>query len=46
MFNTVSNTKPHSRNSGISVEKREPSCTVGGSVKSCHGEKYGGSLKN
>ena len=36
MFNTVSNAKPHSKNStnnaGVSVEKREPSSTVGGSV--------------
>ena len=30
------------------VEKREPSCTVGGNVNrySHYGEQYGGSLKN
>ena len=30
------------------VEKREPSCTVGGNVNWCrhYGEQYGGSLKN
>ena len=35
-------------NAGESVEKREPSCTVGGDVNwySHYGEQYGGSLKN
>ena len=34
-------------NAGVSVEKREPSCTVGGNVNgySHYGEEYGGSLK-
>ena len=33
---------------GEGVEKREPSCTVGGNVNwySHYGEQYGGSLKN
>ena len=37
----------HTHN-GESVEKREPSCTVGGNVNSYsrYGEQYGGSLKN
>ena len=32
----------------LGVEKREPSCTVGGNVNwhSHYGEQYGGSLKN
>ena len=35
-------------NAGENVEKREPSCTVGGNVNwySHYGEQYGGSLKN
>ena len=35
-------------NAGDGVEKREPSCTVGGNVNgySHYGEQYGGSLKN
>ena len=35
-------------NAGEGVEKREPSCTVGGNVNwySHYGEQYGGSLKN
>ena len=35
-------------NAGKGVEKREPSCTVGGNVNwySHYGEQYGGSLKN
>ena len=35
-------------NAGEGVEKREPSCTVGGNVNgySHDGEQYGGSLKN
>ena len=35
-------------NAGEDVEKREPSCTVGGNVNwySHYGEQYGGSLKN
>ena len=35
-------------NAGEGVEKREPSCTVGGKVNwySHYGEQYGGSLKN
>ena len=35
-------------NAGEGVEKREPSCTVGGNVNwySHYGEHYGGSLKN
>ena len=35
-------------NAGDSVEKREPSDTVGGNVNWCShcGEEYGGSLKN
>ena len=34
-------------NAGEGVEKRKPSCTVGGNVNSCshYGEQYGGSLK-
>ena len=34
-------------NAGESVEKREPSCTVGGNVNgySHYGEQYGGSLE-
>ena len=34
-------------NAGRGVEKREPSCTVGGNVNwySHYGEQYGGSLK-
>ena len=34
-------------NAGKGVEKREPSCTVGGNVNWCshYGEQYGGSLK-
>ena len=35
-------------NAGEGVEKREPSCTVGGNVNwySHYGEEYVGSLKN
>ena len=35
-------------NAGEAVEKREPSCTVGGNVNwySHYGEQHGGSLKN
>ena len=35
-------------NAGEGMEKREPSCTVGGNVNgySHYGEQYGGSLKN
>ena len=35
-------------NTGEGVEKREPSCTVGGNVTwySHYGKQYGGSLKN
>ena len=35
-------------NVGKGVEKRAPSCTVGGNVNwyRCYGEQYGGSLKN
>ena len=35
-------------NAGEGVEKREPSCTVGGNINwySHYGEQYGGSLKN
>ena len=35
-------------NAGEGVEKREPSCTVGGNVNGCshYGEQYGGSLKS
>ena len=35
-------------NAGEGVEKREPSCTVGGNVNgySHYGEQHGGSLKN
>ena len=35
-------------NSGEGVEKKEPSCAVGGNVNwySQYGEQYGGSLKN
>ena len=35
-------------NAGEGVEKREPSCTVGGNVNSYshYGEEYGDSLKN
>ena len=35
-------------NAGEGVEKREPSCTVGGNVTwySHYGEQYGGSSKN
>ena len=35
-------------NAGEAVEKREPSCRVGGNVNcySHYGEQYGGSLKN
>ena len=35
-------------NAGEGVEKRGPSCTVGGNVNwySHYGEQYGGSLKN
>ena len=35
-------------NAGEGVEKREPSCTVGGNVNwySHYGEQYGGSLEN
>ena len=35
-------------NAGEGVEKREPSCTVGGNVNgySHYGEQYGGSLKS
>ena len=35
-------------NAGKGVEKREPSCTVGGNVNWCshYGEQYGGSLQN
>ena len=35
-------------NAGEGVEKRDPSCTVGGNVNgySHYGEQYGGSLKN
>ena len=34
-------------NAGEGVEKREPSCTVGGNVNWCshYGEQYGGSSK-
>ena len=33
---------------GEGVEKREPSCTVGGNVNSCshYGEQHGASFKN
>ena len=43
-----SSTKLQTINAGEGVEKREPSCTVGGSVNwySHYGEQYGGSLKN
>ena len=36
-----------STNTGEDVEKRDPSCTVGGNVNwySHYGEHYGGSLK-
>ena len=36
------------RNAGEDVEKREPSCTVGGNANWCNrcGEQYGGSLRN
>ena len=44
---------PHQKNlqtinAGEGVEKREPSCTVGGNVNWCshYGEQCGGSLKN
>ena len=35
-------------NAGEDVEKREPSCSVGGNVNwyNHYGEQYGGSLKN
>ena len=35
-------------NAGEGMEKREPSCTVGGNINgySHYGEQYGGSLKN
>ena len=38
----------HTTNAGEGVEKREPSCTVGGNVNwySHYGEEYGHSLKN
>ena len=38
---------PQITNAGEGVEKREPSCTVGGNVNWCghYGEQYGGSLK-
>ena len=40
--------KIYKMNAGEGVEKREPSCTVGGNVNwySHYGEPYGGSLKN
>ena len=39
---------PQTTNAGEGVERREPSCTVGGNVNwySHYGEQYGGSLKN
>ena len=39
---------PQTTNAGDSVERREPSCTVGGNVNwySHYGEQYGSSLKN
>ena len=44
---------PHQKNlqtvnAGVGVEKREPSCTVGGNINwySHCGEQYGGSLRN
>ena len=40
--------RPHWNIGGEGVEKREPSCTVGGNVTwySQYGEQYGGSLNN
>ena len=39
---------PQITSAGGAVEKREPSCTVGGNVNwySHYGEQYGGTLKN
>ena len=41
-------TKSTNNKAGECVEKREPSCTVGGNVNGYNhcGEQYGGSLKN
>ena len=38
---------PQTTNAGGGVERREPSCPVGGNVNWCshYGEQYGGSLK-
>ena len=42
------NVRLDTTNAGDSVEKKEPSYTVGGNVNWCshYGEQYGGSLKN
>ena len=39
---------PEIKNAGGRVEKREPSCTVGGNVSwnNRYGEQYGGTLEN
>ena len=39
--------KPTNNNAGEGMERREPSCTVGGTVNwySHYGKQYGGSLK-
>ena len=44
----LSSKNPQRKNSGDGVQRREPSCTVGGNVNcyTHYGERYGGSLKN